>query len=119
MTPPTACCTPTAASTTKPTASTAASHPAALPQSAAALHNTGRVLLQQNKFPEAIDALTRALQLNPNLPHAWNARGYAYMRLGQRTKALADFDQALKIDPNYQNARTNRAAAAAATLKQK
>jgi tetratricopeptide (TPR) repeat protein len=42
---------------------------------------------------------------------AFNARGYAYLRLRKLREAIGDFRRALELDPNYQNARRNLEAA--------
>jgi len=39
-----------------------------------------------------------------------NARGYAHFRLKQYAKALADFDQAIRLNRSYLNAYINRSA---------
>ena len=67
--------------------------------------------MMEDKFEQAIAELTVAIEMNPNHALATNARGYSQMRLGRYTEALRDFDRALAFDPNYQNAKQNRAAA--------
>jgi tetratricopeptide (TPR) repeat protein len=42
---------------------------------------------------------------------AFNARGYCYSRLRMYKEAAADFDAAIKLNPAYTNAYTNRATA--------
>lgn len=109
-----------AAEPARPAATGQGSVASAKPQSsgnAETHHQAGRNLLQSGKFQQAVEELTLAVQMNPRLALAWNARGYAYMRLAQWQKAVADFDQALSIDPNYANARRNRESAAAQVKK--
>jgi tetratricopeptide (TPR) repeat protein len=74
-------------------------------------HQQGRKDIQEDKFAEAIEALNKALDMNPYLATAFNARGYAHFRLKQYKEAIADFDAAIKLNPLYGNAFTNRASA--------
>lgn len=67
--------------------------------------------MQQERFEEALEPLGCAVTLNPQSPLAWNARGYALMRLRRYQEAVADFDRALALKPDYENARRNREAA--------
>ena len=47
--------------------------------------------------------LSQAIQLDPNSSRAYNARGYVYLRQHDYPHALADFDAAIRLDPNYTN----------------
>ena len=60
---------------------------------------------------EAVVELNQAIRLRPDSPHAYNARGYAYLRLKDYKRAIADFDQAIRLDPQYGNAYHNRGVA--------
>ena len=79
---------------------------------AAALHNQrGRELLNQHKYAEAIDELSAAIQNQPDLALAYNARGFAYHLQGDAAHALTDLDQAIRLNPTYANAYHNRSVA--------
>lgn len=51
--------------------------------------------------PEAaIDALTRALQLDPKLVEAWRMRGFIRAQVGDRRRAREDLEQFLRVSGN-------------------
>ena len=79
-------------------------------ESADAHEARARQSIAKDAFRDAIPELTEAIRLKPDFARAYNARGYAYMRLHDYKAALADFDQAIRIDPKYENAIHNRAA---------
>ena len=47
---------------------------------------------------------TKAIQLDPELPEAWYARGSAYYLMGDYAKARADMQEALRLRPSYEEA---------------
>jgi tetratricopeptide (TPR) repeat protein len=52
------------------------------------------VLNQARQYPEAIQALSRLIDLNPDHENAYIRRAQAYIQAGQRQQALADLDRA-------------------------
>jgi Flp pilus assembly protein TadD len=95
----------------KPAAVTAAK-PAAVPVGLSAEQHEarGRKLAAANDFKGAIAELDEAIRAKPSSATAYNARGYAWLRLRQYAKAAEDFSAAIKLNPKYENAYRNRAA---------
>jgi Flp pilus assembly protein TadD len=54
-----------------------------------------------------IDALSRAIAINPTLAGAHNALGVAYIRRGDRARAIAEWQEAVRIRPDFEDARAN------------
>jgi tetratricopeptide (TPR) repeat protein len=74
-------------------------------------YRQGRDLAEQEKFEEAEQAFTQAIQMDPTLALALNARGYARLRLRRYQDAVEDCSQAIRLNPVYANAYLNRSVA--------
>jgi hypothetical protein len=61
----------------------------------------GLDLYHQGDFAAAIDAYTRAIELDAAYASAYNNRGMAYRKMGEYEQAIADYTQAIQLDPDY------------------
>ena len=85
---------------------------------AAAVDSTAHVYTQiakvygeQQRWAEALDALSTAEKLEPNYAVTFAYRGLVHMGAGQSTVAVADFQRALALDPALQPAKDGLAQA--------
>jgi hypothetical protein len=74
-------------------------------------YKRGKEQTGRNDFWGAIKSLNQAIDLDPRNAAAYNARGYAYLRLRQFANAAVDFSDAIRLRPDYANAYQNRAIA--------
>ena len=61
-----------------------------------------------------MEALSKALELNPGDDAALMYRGNVYLMQGEREKALQDYESALRINPSNDGAQQGRRAAQSA-----
>lgn len=54
--------------------------------------------------------MKQVIKLKPDSYKAWNNQGYTLVRLGRDEEAIAAFNQALEINPDYASAYYNKAA---------
>jgi tetratricopeptide (TPR) repeat protein len=54
---------------------------------------------EAQNYQLAVDLLKKVTTLDPKHKNAWNRLGGAYMRLGQTDKAIAAFQQQIKVNP--------------------
>lgn len=60
----------------------------------------GAALLELGRYREALAALERAVETDPDLGLVWHELGLAAYRLGDRTRALAALDRAFALEPH-------------------
>jgi class 3 adenylate cyclase/Tfp pilus assembly protein PilF len=68
----------------------------------------GRALRDTGETDKAVEILTRAIDLNPTAD-AYNYRGIAHYDQGEYPKAIADYDEAVRLSPLFAEAINNRA----------
>jgi tetratricopeptide (TPR) repeat protein len=95
------------------------------PNNAAVYNNRGTVYVNKGDYDWAIADFNQAIRLDPNYAVAYDNRGVAYMRKGNNDmeftegadykrglmeydQAIADFTQAIRLNPNHVNAYKNR-----------
>ena len=71
----------------------------------------GNVLMDHERWDEAIRWYREALALNPSQPDVLTDLGACLVHSGRPAEGLAEFDRALAIDGNHRNARFNRGVA--------
>lgn len=81
------------------------------PLYALTLMRQGSVLLQQERFQDALRKFEEADRHAPGNATVFNMMGLCHLRLGQNEEALTDFNQALRLIPSFTDARNNRGAA--------
>jgi len=69
------------------------------PASFAPRHMLGVIRYQQGQYPQAMEQITAALELNPNIPDAWTNLGNVQMAAGRAEEALASYRKALALSP--------------------
>ena len=67
------------------------------------------ILCQANRIPEAMNLFREELRIKPAEAHF--SLGYALFRKGQTSEAIDQYEQALRIDPDYADVHNNLASA--------
>jgi len=60
---------------------------------------SGQAHMEKREFAQAIADFTKAIELDPKLAVAYDARGTAYFKTGEIKKSLADFDKFIALNP--------------------
>jgi len=71
------------------------------PRFAAALNLRGLALMMKGRIPEAIQALTMCVEIDPGFSEGWNNLATAYDQNGQKTPAVESWAKAYGLDQNY------------------
>ena len=69
----------------------------------------GILELKSRRYQAAIEAFSKAIEINPHDDIAYNYRGIAWSHKGDYDQAIADYTKAIDINPRYTNAYRNRA----------
>ncbi|MBK7476800.1 MAG: tetratricopeptide repeat protein [Haliscomenobacter sp.] len=75
------------------------------PQNADAHYNSGLLYLDMDSIPQAYQAFNLAIQTDPVHIRAYFYRGIAAEMQGKKEQARADYEQALRLAPDYEDAR--------------
>ncbi len=64
-------------------------------------HESAHQLLQDGKVIEAIEAYSKALQINPDHADIYSDRGVAHLHNMDKQKCFADLNKAIELQPDY------------------
>lgn len=78
------------------------------PDNYAALQNLVAVYLHEGDYQQALKTSERVLQLKPQFPEAYSARGSAYGHLGDFNRAIEECTRAIELKPSLADAYSNR-----------
>ena len=78
---------------------------AVMERSAHVYTEIGKEYGKMGKYPEALDALATAIQIDPNFAMAYYNRGGVYESVGKKAQAIEDYRRVLALDPRITFAR--------------
>jgi protein O-mannosyl-transferase len=73
-----------------------------------AYNNRGDLLMNENRFEEALADFNKATELKPDYAQAWYNRGNLYAKVGKPDEAVNDFSKAIELKPDFIEAHLNR-----------
>jgi tetratricopeptide (TPR) repeat protein len=71
-----------------------------------AFYNLGMLYKNMDSLTQAIDHFSISVQINPAEPSSYYQRGLCYIKSGDKLKAKQDFENALKLDDQFEEARS-------------
>ncbi len=74
-------------------------------------YNRGQALQREGYYSDALKDYDRTLSIKPDDPHAHNARGVAKLFSGDTRGGLADFEEAIRLNPTHVRPYVGRAMA--------
>ena len=78
---------------------------AALEPTAHIYSQIGKVLAEQNRYAEAMDAFNMSLRLDSKFVASYAYRGLVLLAIGDAARAIPEFQHALTLDPMFEPAR--------------
>ena len=81
---------------------------AAASDQADAVHQLGVIAYQLGRYEAALEAIDKAIQHNGNNPLYYNSCGLALFGLERQNEAIAAYDQAVALKPDFAEALLNR-----------
>ena len=73
-----------------------------------ALHLSGVIQYQRERYADAVKMIKKAIEVNANLAPPYSNLGLALQKLGRPQEALSSYDRALALQPDYCEALLNR-----------
>lgn len=77
------------------------------PNDSHALHYLGLIALQQGRYPDAVELISKAIRVSPGIPAFHCNLGNAYRNLNQYDSAIAAYRKAIQLDPAFEAAHSN------------
>ena len=74
------------------------------------LFDEGIIAMEQHEWGRALDCFDASSNINPNIPQLYGNSALCYAVLGKKDTAIAAFEKAIEVNPEYDLARINRAA---------
>lgn len=69
--------------------------------SAVEFKDRGNQHLQKGEYDQAIEAYTKAIEINPNDHVFYSNRSAAYLSKGDAASALSDADSVIRVNPSW------------------